>query len=96
VAADEAERCWVPADPVEGTAGWVGGHLEGADGTVDLAVADDDRVAGTGRTYDDGTHGQAVFVLTDPRQGDDGDDVRLLAVGEDRDGAPLLVDLPTC
>jgi hypothetical protein len=61
-ASGDSDACWAP----EGEPGWVGGHLEGADGTVDLAVSVDGVVEGTAPTFDDGEHGQAVFVLYDP------------------------------
>jgi hypothetical protein len=64
---DPVEACWEPAGPVDGTGGWVGGHLEGVDGSADLAVAIDGRVVGTAPTFDDDTGDDRVFVLFDPR-----------------------------
>lgn len=87
-----ADPCWVAEAPVEGTAGWVGGHLEAdEEGPIDLAVSAGGRVAGTAPTFTDGDEDHRVFVLGDPRHWGDGDDVALWRVA-----GSTLVPIPTC
>ncbi len=89
---DDPEACWQADDPVEGTAGWVGGTLDtGLDGEVALAVSAGGRVAGTAPTSADGDEDHRVFVLADPARWGEGEEVALWRVVDDG-----LVEIPPC
>ena len=88
----DPEACWAPADPVEGTRAWVGGHLEAdLDGPVDLGIVVDDTVAGTSSTYADRDHAHAVFALGDPALWPEDGNVVLWRITDDG-----WLEIPTC
>jgi hypothetical protein len=88
----DPEACWAPADPVEGTRAWAGGHLEtDLDGPVDLGIVVDETLAGTTTTYADADHDHAVLGLGDPALWPDESEPTLWRITDD-----TWLEIPMC